>query len=108
MAWLGISPRKSYVDLDEGQVSVKLSWAFQLRVPLADVRSAVLDHGRVLGWGAHGWRGSWLVNGSSSGLVRLELEPAARARVVGIPVHVRVLRVSLDDPGAFVGALAAA
>ena len=31
--------------------------------------------GRVWGWGAHGWRGTWLVNGSSSGLVRDRARP---------------------------------
>ena len=105
MAALGISRSESYVELDEAQVHVQLSWAFRLRASLADVRSAVLDDGRVMGWGAHGWRGRWLVNGSSSGLVRLELDPRARAQVAGIPVRVRVLRVSLEDPAALIDAL---
>ena len=52
----------------------------------------------MTGWGAHGWRGEWLVNGSSSGIVRIELEPPGRAKVCGVPVELRVLRVSVEDP----------
>jgi hypothetical protein len=45
------------------------------------------DNEAVTAWGVHGWRGSWLVNGSSSGLVRFEIEPAVRALIMGIPVR---------------------
>lgn len=51
-----------------------------------------------MGWGAHGWRGRWLVNGSSKGIVVLEIDPVARGRVLGFPVRVRDLALSLEDP----------
>jgi len=105
MALLGIVPSRCRVDVDEAQVHVQFSWAFRLHAPLTDVRSAALDHARVWAWGAHGWRGSWLVNGSSSGIVRVELEPAARGFTMGIPISVRVLRVAVDDPEGLVAAL---
>jgi hypothetical protein len=105
MAMLGIDPHACRVEVDEGQLSVYLGWAFRLRAPLADVRSAEPDPDRVWGWGAHGWRGTWLVNGSSSGLVRITLDPPAHAHTAGVPVTVRVLRVSVDDPDALVEAL---
>jgi hypothetical protein len=70
-----------------------------------NVRDARPDHGRVTGWGVHGWRGRWLVNGSSSGLVGVDLNPPARARVGPVPVTVRELRVSVDDPDGLVAAL---
>jgi hypothetical protein len=53
-------------------------------------------------WGAHGWRGRWLVNGSSKGIVQLDLEPRQRAWLLGIwPISLRELYVSLTDPDGF-------
>ena len=74
-------------------------------MPRASVVAALPDHGRIGGIGAHGWRGTWLVNTTSKGLVRIELDPPARATVCGVPVTVRVLRVSLAEPDAFLAAL---
>lgn len=107
MALLGLVPSQCRVELDEAQLHVCMGWAFTMHAPLADVRSAVLDDGAVWGWGAHGWRGQWLVNGSSSGIVRIELTPAGHAHTAGVPVTVHVLRVSVEDPDALVGALGA-
>ena len=76
MALFGIAPSRCRVEVDEAQLHVSMGWAFEMRAPLADVRVATLDHDRVLGWGAHGWRGTWLVNGSSTGLVRIDSRPA--------------------------------
>src|SRR5262249_33718958 len=105
MALLGIVPSQCRVDVDEGQLRVAFSWAFRLRAPLADVRSAAPDTAPVLGWGAHGWGGTGLVNGSSSGIVRVELDPPGHGFVVGVPVTVRVLRVSVEDPDGLIAAL---
>jgi hypothetical protein len=105
MALLGIVPDFCRVEVDEGELRVRMAWAFRLDAPRANVRVAVQDERRVWGWGAHGWRGTWLVNGSSSGLVRIELDPAGHARAGGFPVRVRVLVVSVEDPGALVDAL---
>jgi hypothetical protein len=104
MVLLGVVPEHCRVEVDEGEFRVLMAWLFQLDVPRANVRSAARDDGRVLGWGAHGWRGKWLVNGSSSGLVRIELDPPGHGRVAGVPVTVRVLRVSVDDPDGLVAA----
>ena len=38
------------------------------------------------------------MNGSSAGLVRLELEPGVQAWVMGVPVRLQVLRISLNAP----------
>jgi hypothetical protein len=65
------------------------------------------DDGRVTGWGVHGWRGTWLVNGSADGLVRLDIDPPVKARTAMVPVRLRTLRVSLADPTAFLADLAA-
>ena len=99
---LGAIPESSrYVELDDDALVVRLGWGFRLTVSRPSVVAALPDHGRIGGIGAHGWRGTWLVNTTSKGLVRLELDPPGRATVCGVPVRVRVLRVSLADPDAF-------
>jgi hypothetical protein len=105
MAVIGIVGSRCRVEIDEAQLHVRFAWAFRLHVPLADVVSAATDDGRVLGWGVHGWGGRWLVNGSSSGLVRVVFDPPARAHTAGIAVRVGVLRVSVDDPEGLVDAI---
>jgi hypothetical protein len=105
MALLGIVPSRCRVELDDDRLHVSFAWAFQMRAPLAAVRSAVPDTAPVLGWGAHGWCGTWLVNGSSSGIVRVELDPPGRGYVMGLPVTVSVLRVAVDDPAGLMAAL---
>ena len=44
------------------------------------------------------FRGRWVVNGSSLGIVELGLEPAARARTAIFPIAVKVLGLGLRDP----------
>ena len=105
MALLGILPETSRVEVDDAEVRVRMSWAFHLDAPRARVQRVEPDNGPVFGWGAHGWGGRWLVNGSSSGLVRIEFDPPVRARMTGFPVPVRVLRVSVEDPDGLVAAL---
>ena len=105
MVLLGVVPEYGRVEVDEGELRVRMAWLFSLDVARTNVQSAALDGGRMWGWGAHGWHGTWLVNGSSSGLVRLELDPPGRGRVMGIGVEVRVLRVSVEDPDGLIGVL---
>jgi hypothetical protein len=105
MAVLGILPRWSFVEVDDDVVRVRMSWAFRGTIPRSSVRSASRYLGRVYGWGAHGWRGEWLVNGSSSGIVEVAIDPPARARTLGYPVELRVLRVSVTEPEALIAAL---
>ena len=105
MVLLGVVPEHCRVEVDDGELRVRMAWLFSLDVPRVNVRSVAREEGRVWGWGAHGWRGKWLVNGSSSGLVRIELDPAGRGRVSGVGVEVRVLVVSVEDPDGMIAAL---
>jgi hypothetical protein len=57
--------------------------------------------------GVHGWAGRWLVNGAGDGIVVLNLDPLQRGYVMGFPVKLRELRVSVDDPSALATALTA-
>lgn len=102
---LGLSPARSWVEVRDETLAVRMGWGFRLEVPRAHVRDARLDHRRVWNWGVHGWRGRWLVNGSSSGIVRIDLAPPARARAWPFTVSVRELRVSVEDPDGLVDAL---
>jgi hypothetical protein len=104
MVVLGIRRSASYVEIDDDALRVRMAWAFHLVAPRSSVRSATPGPTKVWGWGVHGWRGRWLVNGSSKGIVRLALDPPARGWVVGFPVRVHTLDVSLEDPDALLRA----
>jgi hypothetical protein len=106
MRVLGILPSRSWVEVSDAALRVRMGWAFSLDASRASVHAAEPDTARVRGWGVHGWRGRWLVNGSSSGIVRIDLEPRGRARVGPVPTTVRELRVSVEDPQGLVEALA--
>ena len=106
MVVLGILPSRSVVEVHGHELRVRMTWAFRMRAPLASVRAVVPYAGRVWGWGAHGWRGRWLVNGSSSGILQIDLEPPARARTIGWPIKVRTLLVSVEEPEGLMAALA--
>src|SRR5690349_9012350 len=89
-----------YVALDDDELRVRFGWSFRLTAPRASVVAALRDHDRIGGLGAHGWRGTWLVNTTAKGLVRIVLDPPQRAAVCGMPVTVKVLRVSVAEPEA--------
>jgi hypothetical protein len=106
LATLLVRERDTGVDLGDTDLDVRLGWQFTVRIPRSSVVTAVRDHRRVYGWGAHtSFRGRWLVNTSSHGQVRLTLDPPARGRCTGVPVTVRELRLSLQDPDGFLDAL---
>lgn len=102
---LGMGPRASGVEIGPDTVRVRMGWSFSAHIPRGAIRSAARDSAPVLGWGVHGFGGGWLVNGSSRGLVRLRIDPPCRAYVLGVPVRLRTLRLSLDDPDAFLAGL---
>jgi hypothetical protein len=95
---LGAGPKRTFVRIEGDRLRVKMGWLFSADVPLSSIVKAGPDTQFPGGIGAHGFRGNWLVNGSIKGLVRLEFEPAQRARATGVPVKLRVLRLSLDSP----------
>jgi len=103
---LALGPGRSWVEVTEQFVRVRMSWAFRAEIPRSAIRSIEPDHGVVTGWGVHGLGGHWLVNGSSKGMIRLELDPPVRAWMSGFPIRLRVLRVSLEDPESVLRVLA--
>lgn len=100
----GSGRRFSRVVVRPGEIEVRLGFGFRGTIDRASIRSARAWTGVVSGWGAHGWRRNWLVNGSSRGIVVLDIEPTGRARVLGFPVRVRELGLSLEDPDRFCAA----
>ena len=104
-------PRRCHVTLGADRLSVAMGvggWTFSADVPLSSVGEVARVSGPVWGWGAHGWRGRWLVNGSSRGLVRISIQPAAFGRCLVVPIKVTELTISLEEPDEFVAAITAA
>lgn len=98
MAVLGMTKGTCYVDVDADEVRMRMSWAFRVTIPRSNVASVGPFDGRIMAWGAHGWRGRWLVNGSSRNVVEINIEPTVRAWTVIFPIRrLRMLRVSVED-----------
>jgi hypothetical protein len=104
-AVLLLPPADAWVKVSGGEVEVRMAWAFRARFPRAVVAAAANDPGRPISRGVHGWGGRWLVNGDGEGIVRLTLSPPQRGRVLGFPVRLRELRVSVEDPAGLRAAL---
>jgi hypothetical protein len=101
-----LSPDEAHVDVADDLVRVKFSWGFRAAFPRSSVASTSVYPKRPLSRGVHGFAGRWLVNGAGEGILDLSFEPAQRGHVLGWPVSLRHLLVSVDDPKALAEALA--
>jgi hypothetical protein len=101
---LGITPGSSHLDVASDRVRVRMGWAFGAELPRTSIRS-VRRVPNAISIGVHGWRGRWLVNGAAGPLVAVAIDPPAPARVLGVPIRLRELIVSVDDPDAVIGEL---
>jgi hypothetical protein len=102
---LGLGPKQSEVRIEGDTLHVKFGWGFRTHIPLSSIKKAEPNNERVYAWGAHGFRGRWLVNGSSKGIVELTIDPPAQANVMGVPIKLRTLDVSVTDPDALIEAV---
>jgi hypothetical protein len=102
---VGLTARRSYLELEEEAVRVRMGWAFSARVPRPSIRSVRRDCDRPWSIGVHGFRGRWIVNGAAGPIVAMTIDPVAHARANGVQVKLRELLVSIDDPDALVAAL---
>jgi hypothetical protein len=65
---VGVGPRHSCVVVGSDDVEVRMGWGFRTRFPRRSVVAATpwpQVERRPGSRGAHGWRGRWLVSGSS-------------------------------------------
>lgn len=82
-----------------------MGWAFRSRFPRTAIALAAETHERPLSRGVHGFAGRWLVNGSGRGILTIYLKLAQRGYVMGFPVGLRELMVSVAEPLALAAAL---
>ena len=109
MVLVGLTRRRCVVEVSPTTVWIHMSWVFDATIKRSSIVSVERDHGGVWGWGVHGWRGEWLVNGSSSQIVRIELDPPEPARLTRLfRVRLRVLRVAVERPDELIADLATA
>jgi hypothetical protein len=102
---MGAGPRASGVTIDDDRLRARMGWMFRTDLPLKTVTGAEPHTGLAGGIGVHGWRGVWLVNGGIRGIVRIFIDPPAPARVLGVPVRLRELQVSVESPEELVAEL---
>ena len=101
--------RHATATVTDDALAVRYGVMFRIDVPLTAVRSTTRTESTWWwGIGAHGWKGTWVANGSRRDLVRLTLDPEQRGRTLGIPVRVRELVLSVQDPDAFIAAVGTA
>lgn len=108
MTALGLGPRRSGIVLGASDLRIRMGWGFRAQVALADITRIAAAERPFFGWGVHGWRGRWLVNGSARGIVAIEIDPPARGWTMFFPLRLRTIYVSLADRHRFLHASPAA
>lgn len=98
-------PSGCYLEIEGDTVTCRMGWAFQASFPRSAIAKASRLDDRPLSRGAHGFAGRWLVNGAGDRILTIELNPEQRASVIGFPVRLRQLMVSVDDPEALAAQL---
>lgn len=105
---LRLNAHCSHIRLTRTTLDVAMGWGFTAVIPLARVRAVSPDASLVTGIGVHGFGDSWLVNGSHRNIVRIELAGGgAPARVCGVPLTLRTLRLGVAERDDFVAAVRA-
>jgi len=102
---LGLPPSSAYVQVAGEQVEVRMGWAFRSRFPRSAVDSTSTLDMRPISRGVHGFGGRWLVNGSGQGILSIHLRPVQRAYLMGVPVRLQELLVSIAELPALASAL---
>lgn len=95
----GTSPKGSWIEVDDDALQVRMGIMARGTIPRANIRRAEpMEWAWWAGFGVR-WYGPrhWGLIGSNQGVVELEIDPPTRVRMV-LPVRVRRLALSLDDP----------
>lgn len=102
---LGLGPKSASLLIDANTLHVQMGWAFKADIPLTSITDArSVGHRFVEGIGVHGFRGNWLVNGSSNNIVELVIDPPVRARGPLRQIELSNLRVSVSNPDSLIAA----
>jgi hypothetical protein len=102
---LFLLPASSYIEVSDEEVRVQMGWAFRSRFPKSAIALAAETFERPLSRGVHGFAGRWLVNGSGQGILTISLTPPQRGYVMGFPVRIRELMVSVAEPSVLAATL---
>jgi hypothetical protein len=106
---LGGGPDGGRIEVDADELRLRMA-DFKVDVPRASVRRAAWSSYRTRGTvGVHARGGSWLANGSASGLVEIMIDPPCRTgrslSTFFLRARVSELIVSLADPDGFIAAV---
>ncbi len=105
---LGLGPSFTRVELSDSELTVRMGWGFAAKIPRSSIRLAERSPDWPWAIGVHtNMRGAWLVNGSSKGIVSLQIEPPVEGRCLGVRMHVKRLGLGLADPEGFLAAVGA-
>lgn len=107
-AAVGMLPSRSFVEVTDNEVTVRMGWGFKVRFPRSAVKAVTQQKasaGRPVSRGVHGFKGRWLVNGSARGIVDIDMSSTQRGAVMGFPVKIDRLQVSVVEPERVIGAL---
>ena len=108
LLFVGATPANSYVEIDGGELRIRFGPTFHASISRENVVGAVPGRWSIFdGFGVQA--GGQIVGliGSTAGVVELQLRHPARLRYVGWPWVVDRIAISLEDPGAFMQAVAA-
>ena len=102
-----LGAKHSQVRLTPTELHVRMGWAFDAHIPRSSIRTAARYKDVPWAIGVHtNLRGTWLVNGSATGVVDLRLDPPARGgRMAFVPIKIRRLGLGLQDPDGFLATL---
>ena len=100
-----LGERHADVSLTGAELRVRMGWAFRATIPRSSIRRAARHRDVPWAVGVHVLDvrlRTWLVNGSRTGIVFLDLDPPARGRTGPFPIRIQRLGLGLEDPDAFV------
>ena len=102
----GGTPKRSYVELEDGALHVRFGWLFNHRFPLSQVEAASPSHWPLLagiGWRTN-FRGTVGLIGTYVNVVEIRFKERQRLRML-LPTSCERLYLSLAEPRDFIAAL---
>jgi hypothetical protein len=102
----GATASRSYVQIDPDTLTARFGW-YRLVIPRSRIESANED--RWPWYGGLGWRTNFRsvlgLIGAYSPVVKINLTEPARSRLLGIPIRITDIYVSVESPSTLRAAL---